>query len=223
MQREGSGPNPFSCTWPPRRREPCCYLALSPPRSPERYQRLAPSPRGRGKQGGGGSSPPPRLGSARLGWAAWSHSAPSRDKAPPPARRLRGAARLRSGSRPRGDGDRGGGCPCLVLRTKRRDALRLADLHPRFQAYGIFILVFELWRYIYIHIFIYYLFIFLNLPASAAHTVLTPSPGQTLEIHIHPFLGVGREPARTHQFLTRASFCSAFLSNALSAGIRTSA
>lgn len=82
-----------------------------PPRSPERYQRLAPSPRGRGRQGGGGSSPPPRLGSARLGWAAWSHSAPSRDKAPPPARRLRGAARLRSGSRPRGDGDRGGGVP----------------------------------------------------------------------------------------------------------------
>lgn len=74
-----------------------------PPRSPERYQRLAPSPRGRGRQGGGGSSPPlpssARLGSGGLRGAT----------APPPGTRRRrppgGSAELRGcGAGP----DRGG-------------------------------------------------------------------------------------------------------------------
>lgn len=83
-----------------------------PPRGPRSVISAWLPLRGAGAgRGEVGALPPPRLGSARLGWAAWSHSAPSRDKAPPPARRLRGAARLRSGSRPRGDGDRGGGVP----------------------------------------------------------------------------------------------------------------
>lgn len=87
------------------------FIPLPPP-VPGALSALGSLSAGPGQAGGRWElSPPPRLGSARLGWAAWSHSAPSRDKAPPPARRLRGAARLRSGSRPRGDGDRGGGVP----------------------------------------------------------------------------------------------------------------
>lgn len=82
---------------------PVVIYPSSPPRSPERYQRLAPSPRGRGRQGGGGSSPP-HPGSARLGSGGLRGAT-----APPPGTRRRrppgGSAELRGcGAGP----DRGG-------------------------------------------------------------------------------------------------------------------
>lgn len=90
--------------------------------------------------------PPARLGSARVGCVEPQRPLPGQGAAARPAapRSCAAAERVPTAG---GRGPRRGG-PRLVRRTKRHDALCLADFHPRFQAYGIFILVFELWRYI---------------------------------------------------------------------------
>lgn len=122
------------------------FIPLPPP-VPGALSALGSLSAGPGQAGGRWElSPPP--GSARLGSGGLRGAT-----APPPGTRRRRPAAPRSCAAAErvptagGRGPRRGG-PRLVLRTKRHDALCLADFHPRFQAYGIFILVFELWRYI---------------------------------------------------------------------------
>lgn len=59
--RQGSGPKPFSCTWAPRRRGPCCYLSrvcVCPSRPRIILSAWLPL-RGAGAGGGGGGGPTP--------------------------------------------------------------------------------------------------------------------------------------------------------------------
>lgn len=115
--RQGSGPKPFSCTWAPRRRGPCCYLSrvcVCPSRPRIILSAWLPL-RGAGAGGGGGGRSHPSLRARALRGATAPPPGPRRHR---PPRRRGGAPRWRSGARGcagsggGGAGGRGvGGCP----------------------------------------------------------------------------------------------------------------